>query len=285
MSKNPAISLRSQWLGEKLRDARNKAKYLMQDAATHIQTDQTTLGRFERGTHKIRRAYVRELVDLYGISDRRERDYLLRLAEDAWRKDWWDGDDSDLEMGFIDFAWLEQRAIGIRAFEPLLIFGLLQTPEYADALRRIGDDVTTSVSADRTAEVRTARQQILDGENPTELTVVLEEPALHRIIGDRSVHQAQLEYLIDRAAQPNITIRVLSRDAAWDPGFHGPFIYFDMPDPYPEVAYIENLSGRTFLEAEEKIQRFRRTYDELERLALSPRESIAFIQNVLKDLE
>lgn len=285
MSKNPAISLRSQWLGERLRAARNRVGYLMQDAAVHIQTDQTTLGRFERGTHKIRRAYVKELIDLYGISDRRERDYLLQLAEDAWRKDWWDGDDSGLEMGFIDFTWLEGRATGIRSFEPLIIPGLLQTLEYADALRYFGYGDATPAKTERIAEVRATRQQILDGDDPTNLTVVLEELALRRVIGGAPIHAAQLRHLIDRASQANITIRVLTSDAVWDPGHHGPFVYFEMPDPYPEIAYIENLSGRTFLELDAKVQRFRQTYDELERLALSPRKSIAFIQDVLKDLE
>lgn len=286
MSKIPAISLRSQWLGEKLRDARLRSGYTMREAAEYLQTDHTTLGRFERGTHKMRRAYVKDLVDFYSVTDNRERDMLIRLAEDAWRKDWWDGDDSGLETGFIDFTWLEGRATGIRAFEPLLIHGLLQTPEYAEALKHVGYGYTTPPEeTERIAEVRATRQQILIGENPTKLTVVLEEPALHRVIGGHAVHTSQLQHLLDQAARPNITILVLSREAVWDPGHHGPFIYFEMPDPYPEIAYIENLSGRTFLEVEAKVQRFRHTYDELERLALSPRKSIAFMQNVLKELE
>lgn len=285
MSKIPAISLRSQWLGEKLRDARLRSGYTMREAAEYLQTDHTTLGRFERGTHKMRRAYVKDLVDFYSITDNRERDMLIKLAEDAWRKDWWDGDDSDLETGFIDFTWLERRTTGIRSFEPLLVPGLLQTSEYAEALRQVSHDKTTPDRAERIAEVRATRQQILDGEIPTKLTVVMEEPALHRVIGSVAIHSAQLQHLIDRAAQPNITIHILSRKAAWDPGYLGPFVYFEMPDPYPEIAYIENLSGRTFLEVEAKVERFRRTYDELERLALSPRQSITFIRNVLKELE
>lgn len=286
MAKNPAISLRSRWLAEKLKAARRRAGYNLMEAGEYTQLDHSTIARFERGTHKIRRAYVRELLDFYGVADDREREYLLQLADDAWRKDRWDGDESDLELGFIDFTWLEGLAAGIRAFEPLLVPGLLQTPEYAEALKHVGYGYTTPPEeTKRIPEVRATRQQILDGEDPTNLTVVLEEPALHRVIGGHAVHKAQLRHLLDRASQTNITVLVLSRDAEWDPGHHGPFVYFEMPDPYPEIAYIENLSGRTFLEVESTVQRFRDTYDELERLALSPRKSIAFIQDVLKELE
>jgi hypothetical protein len=58
-----------------------------------------------------------------------------------------------------------------------------------------------------------------------------------------------------------------------------------MPDPYPEVAYVENLAGRTFLEDQDKVERFRRAYDELYEISLEPKETARFVRSLLKDLE
>jgi hypothetical protein len=58
-----------------------------------------------------------------------------------------------------------------------------------------------------------------------------------------------------------------------------------MPDPYPEVSYVENLAGQTFLEEAAKVERFQRTYDGLDRTALNANESTKLIKEFAKDLE
>lgn len=285
MSKNPAISLRSRWLSEKLKAARNRAGYSLVEAGEYTQLDHSTIARFERGTHKIRRAYVRELLDFYGVSDDHERDYLLQLADDAWRKDRWDGNTKDLEIGFIDLTWLESKAAKINLFEPLLIHGLLQTADYTRALARLEQrSKATSDVVDRIIEVRQQRQSIIRGPEPTRLSAIIEEPALRRRIGGTAVMTAQLEHLASLAHDDHIDVRVLSINAKADPGHHGPFVYFEMPDPYPEIAFVENLAGSTFFEEQATVDTFRHTYDELCELALSPKKSIELIQTVLKDL-
>ncbi|MEV0650133.1 helix-turn-helix transcriptional regulator [Phytomonospora sp. NPDC050363] len=286
MSKNQTLSLRSQWLGERLRAARVRAGYTLQQVGDFLRLEGASIGRFERGTHPIRPSYVRDLIGFYGISDRRERDILLRLNEDAWRKDWWDGDTDGLDMGFIDYTWLEARARRIRAFSPLLIHGLLQTADYTRALTLAGLGTETPKSTvDRMVEVRMTRQQILTGDQPAELCVILEELALRRAIGGIEIHRAQLEHLLVLEALEHIEIRVLPPTLSWHPGLEGPFSCFELPDPYPNVAYFEALLGRTFIEAEAKVQRFQRAYDDLYRLALSARESRRLIKTILKDDE
>lgn len=286
VSKIPAISLRSQWLGEKLRDARNESGYTLREAAQYLQTDHTTLGRFERGTHKMRRAYVKELIDFYSITDRRSRDVLIQLAEDAWRRDWWDGDTSDLETGFLDYTWLEARATRVCTFEPLLIHGLLQTREYAEAVmchglnRRIVDSEVR-----RMVELRVKRQKILTSNDPTQISAILEEPAIRRPVGGVATLKDQLQHLIEISKRPNADIRILPMSVEWDTGYRGAFACFEMPDPYPSVAYTEDLVGRTFYEVEDKVRRFNDAYSELKLLALKQKDSTQFIESVLKELK
>lgn len=282
MAKNQTLSLRVQWLGDRLRKARLAAGYTLEEAAEYLRMRHSTLSRFETGAYRARPSYIKDLIDFYGISDVRERDVLLQLNEDAWRKDWWDGAFCDLDKEFIDYTWLEARAERICVFEPLLIHGLLQTECYATALTLdgLGRD-TSKTLLDRMVEVRMARQSILGKPSPVELSVVMEEAPLHRNIGGNKVHTEQLEHLITIAAQPNIDIRILPR-GGWHPGLDGPFSFIDMPDPYPDVAYVENLAGRMFLEDDEKVDRYRHAFDGLHGSSLSSRESVNFIRNILR---
>lgn len=286
MTKVRNISLRARWLGEWLRDARNKAGYKLTDAGEYLQMDFTTLGRFERGTHRIRRSYVKDLIDFYGISDERTREALLKLNEDSWRRDWWEGDTSDLDVAFIDYTWLEARSSSISIFEPMLLPGLLQTREYTDAVMAHGTGPEAEPEQrERLAELRVARQRILDGPEPTRLSAVIEEAPLRRPVGSKKVRAAQLRHLIEVGRQEHIDIKVLPMSVGWHVGVAGPFRLFEMPDPYPDVAYIEHLVGRTFLEDEAKVDQYRDAYDWLYRCALNPRETVSHIQKVLKELE
>ena len=286
MAKNTALSLRVQWLGERLRKARIQAGCTLEDSGEYLQVRHTTLSRIENGIYRARPSYVRDLIDFYGISDERERAVLLQLNEDAWRKDWWIKDSSGLDAEFIDYTWLEARAARICVFEPMLIHGLLQTADYAKALTIAGmPEDTTPETIDRMVELRLHRQRILTGTNATKLSIVFEEAPLYRNIGGKTTHVAQLHHLLGQSGHENIDIRILPRTSGWHHGLDGPFTVINMPDPYPDVAYIENLAGRSFLEDDAKVDRFRQAYDGLYKSALSPAQSHEFISNLLKGLE
>lgn len=284
MSKNQALSLRTQWLGDRLRAARERAGYTLKDVGAYIGLDFTLIGKFERGTNPIRPAYIRDLISFYGISNQRERDALLRLNEDVWRKDWWDGDTGDLETSFIDYTWIEARAGHIHVYDPLLINGLLQAADYARAVTIAGLEGADEETIDRMVEVRLRRQRILDGVEATNLTVILEEAALCRRIGTPETMRKQMKHLGALATRENIVLRVIPSDSGWHTGLHGPYTYFKMRDPFPDAVYIESMTGRSFLEDEAKVERYRQAYDRLGEAAFSRSESIDFIETKLKDL-
>ena len=284
MSKNPTISLRSQWLGDRLKRARRRAGMTLQEIAEQMQVADTTLGRFEKGTVRIRRPYVKEMINFYGISKRSERDALLQLNEDAWRKDWWEGDTSDLETEFLDYTWLEARATNISQYESMLVPGLLQTRSYARAVIENGASASAEM-VDRSTELRMARQRMLFRENPVRLSVVLDEAVLRRPIGGAETLTDQLFELIAMATRPNILLRVVMLSTGWHPGTAGSFTLFDLNDPYPGVAYVENLAGRTFIEDEARVDQFRAAYDELDTRALDPQASIELIRTLAKEQE
>ena len=277
-------SLRSQWLGKQLKDKRIDAQVTLEDAAEHIQRDPTTLGRMEKAITTIRKGDLILLLDLYRVSDSRTRDGLIQLSEDAWRKGWWDGygkyaDDAS----FVDYPWLESRAEQICAYEAFVIPGLLQTQPYAEALIKRsfrGDQEQTA----RWLEFRMQRQEVLRSESPPELVFVVWEAALRTAIGGPSVMSEQLGHLRDSAKSGNVELRVLPLSAREHAGLDGPFTIFGMPDPYPDVGYIDNLAGSTFVEETPDVERFWDAYNDLREAALSEAKSLQLIKTISKEL-
>ncbi|MGH3940727.1 MAG: Scr1 family TA system antitoxin-like transcriptional regulator [Pseudonocardiaceae bacterium] len=138
-----------------------------------LQRNASTVSRFESGEYPIRRPDLMALLDLYGVSDRRKRDGLLRLAEDVWQKGWWDGYE-ELERQFVDYVWLESRANTIRAFDCILLPGLLQTRDYAQAVITAADWEAEPAQITRWVQVRMDRQAILHQDAPPQISVIID---------------------------------------------------------------------------------------------------------------
>ncbi|TYB46727.1 helix-turn-helix domain-containing protein [Actinomadura chibensis] len=265
-------TLRSQWLGQQLRELRDSKGILLRDAAEYLQRDTGTVSRYETGFYPIRRPDLLALLDLYGISDASLREKLLNLSKDVWQKGWWDGYADDVAGSLIDYIWLESRATHIRSYATIVVPGLLQTPEYAREVIRINEVGATSDQIDRWLELRMTRQEILAGEQPPRLSVVLDEAVLHRQIGDPRIMEAQLRHLAERSADPSVDVRVLPFRAGTPASTHGTFSIFELPTPFPEVAYTETMAGAIYIESPQT-KRFDEAHAGHEARALGPTES------------
>ncbi len=277
-------NLRSQWLGEKMRDLRKASGVSQADAADYIQRDATMLGRYENGTFPFRRVDVLGLLTLYGVDDEALRAGLLEICDEAWRKDWWDEHRKDLGTDFIDVPWLESRADTIYSYQHLLVYGLLQTRSYAEAvITRLEHGATSSAQIQRWVDLRMERQQILLAERSPRIEVVLEESLLDRKVGSAQVMREQLEHLLESGKQKNIEIRVVPTSQGLHAGINGSFELFAMPDPYPAVAYVEINGGALYLEAP-KVKRFEAVWDDLDRSCLTAKQSADLIAARLKEI-
>ncbi len=87
--------------------------------------------------------------------------------------------------------------------------GLLQTEAYVRAITAASFPSEHEEESERRVALRLARQDLLKRPAPPEYWVVLEETVLRRPIGGTDVMRGQVEYLIECAARPNITIQVL----------------------------------------------------------------------------
>lgn len=279
----PEPSLRSQWLGEKMRELRKSRGISQNEAADYLQRDGTMLGRYENGTFPFRRVDVAGLLTLYGVDDEKLRAGLLEICDEAWRKDWWDDHRKDLGTDFIDVPWLESRAERISTYQHLLVYGLLQTREYAEALiTRLESRRASAKQIDRWVDLRIERQRILESDKSPQIDVVLEEVVLSRIVGSPQVMRNQLQQLLDTGERTDVTIRIIPTSHGPHSGLNGSFNLYAMPEPYPAVAYVETTGGSLYLE-EPKVSSFEAVWDDLDRAALSPKESADLIAKRLKE--
>lgn len=253
---------------------RESAGMTLRQAGEYLQRDPSMVSRFETAEYPIRRGDVLALLDLYGVSEERTRDGLLRLADDVWRKGWWDGYANSIDRRFIDLVWLEARAERLRSYEAMLVPGLLQTREYAETLIRNSATADTSEQQiERMIELRMARQQILSSDEPVSFAAVVDESVLRRTIGGPEVTRGQLTALLDAAERPNVEVRVLPLRRGAHAGLDGSFRLHEMPDPYTDVAYVDSLAGAVYVEDDVAVERFRQAYHRLSAAALDGTES------------
>jgi transcriptional regulator with XRE-family HTH domain len=205
-SRNPETDPAA-FLGDELKRLRLAAGFPTQDAqARRTGYRRETITRSESGSAPPDDTLLTDLLDACEATDQ-IRGILSRAAILARRAqgpvprffEWW------VEM--------EKKADFIRIWQPLLIPGLLQIPEYAVALFTVGG-ADMEQAAGKLA-VRLIRQEILDGEDAVTLVVVLDEAVLYRLVGSAEIMVKQLTHLVTMSSRPNVIIEVVRGAGAY----------------------------------------------------------------------
>jgi hypothetical protein len=248
----------------------------------------TKISRIETGHRAVSPIDLRRMLTAYGLTEGGRRwQRLLLLGRDSDQTDWWDAYSDVLPEAreFSTFLSLEDATDDLRAYEPLVIYGLLQTADYAQALidaNNLGDQSETT---DRLVEVRMGRQAILThAERPVRLWVALDEAVLRRRVGGRDVMRAQLAHLIEVAKLPNVTVQVIPFAEGAYAGLMTPFTIVGFPEQADaDVVLLENMSGNLFLEKDADVRRYSLAFDHMRARAASPAASAALIEKVREE--
>ncbi len=178
---------------------------------------------------------------------------------------------------------VEKHAVAIEEYACATIPGLLQTPEHARASLRIGNRYAPEAEIDAMTKARLARQARLSQVQPPDCWFIVDEAALRRAAGEPEVMRDQLMSLIERGTQPHVTIQVLPFGAGQHPDAGRTLVLYTLPNE-PTLAYEEGPHRGGFIEDSGAVAKLRKNYDLLRAMALSPRDSEAMIQAVMKDL-
>ncbi len=278
------MTQRAIWLGQRLFALRSAAGVTLAQAGEYLGRNASSVSRFESGEIPARIGDVVALMNLYGVHDKAERTGLELLAREVWQKGWLDPYRRTLNTSFIDYAWVEARASEVRSYDGLVLAGLLQTREYAEAVIRSADLDGAEKTVTGGIEYRMARQQVLERDQPFLFRGVIDEGVLRRPVGGPEVMRAQLARLRELASHDRVTLRVLPFGAGAHSGQGGAFQVFTQPYPYALVGYAETLGGSLFTESDDA-ERFARAYDALEKASLDPGESVALFAALEKELE
>ena len=163
---------------------------------------------------------------------------FLRLYQLARR---WDG---GYPSWFTQWVEAERRASTLRTWQPLILPGLLQTPDYARALFLAWRGSDSDAELDQLVNARIERQAIFQPPNPPSLWAVIDEGVLRRRIGSAKVMREQLEHLIAVSERSKITVQVVPADVGAHVGLLGAFF----------IASFENARGIVYLESPDEGQ-------------------------------
>lgn len=267
-----------------LRRARDAARLRQAEVAEAMDWSPSKIIRIERGEVNISTNDLRALLSYYGVKDKVKVNDLLELARSARGASFYDQYADLLKPGFAEYLAYEASASVIRQYDPVLIPGVLQTEEYARGLFE-GVARADPTTADRGWAVRQHRQEVLDRERPPEMLFVLDEAALRRHVGGGPVMRHQLEQLKDLAETPNIGIQVMPFSHGAHPGMYGNFILLEFADPdLDDLVHLENINSITVRDDTDLIARYLDRFDQLQKLALSPEESIDYLDVIINDM-
>lgn len=201
-------------LARALRTLRRESGLTAATVARRAVMSPPKLSKIENGHAVPSLADVERILTALGVSpDARERFAELasaaRTEQRAWR--------TLLRSGWhklqADIAAIEAQTQTQRLFQPALIPGLLQTPEYGRAILELPHTANLSTEMkNRTLAARLERQAVLY--EPTKrFEFLITESALRWRIGGVDVAAAQVERVASLSHLPNVSVGILPADA------------------------------------------------------------------------
>ena len=274
MKRGQGPTIRRRRLASELRRLREAADLTIDEVGEKLECSASKISRIETGHVGVTPRDARDLLELYGLTGD-EREALVQLAREARKPGWWH---AYKEVFTGTFVGLEADASSLRAFQALLVPGLLQTETYARAVIRAMRPDADESDIQRRVAARTARQELLVDPNPPQYWAVIDEAVLHREVGGPEVMAKQAHRLLELAQLTHVTIQVVPFAAGAHPGMEGPFLVLGFPEPAdPDVVYVDSTSGGFYLELPPDVRRYSLMFDHLRAAALKPDDSLDVI--------
>ncbi|MGW8435436.1 helix-turn-helix domain-containing protein [Nocardiopsis sp. NPDC055879] len=272
-------TIRRRRLSAELRRIRLAARKTGEEVAADAGLSKSTYSNIESGVKKRPTvAEVKAVLEVCEVAPGREFDEILDLCRQSLERGWWTRYRDVLAARFVGF---ETEASAITTWQPLMIPGLLQVPEYmkvnAQACLAGPQEIRRAIDA------RMTRQRILEDQDPPRLWAIFDEGSLLRLKDHPRTKRVQVEHLLEMARRPNITVQ-LTRADRLNPGSGGSCVVLEFPDPIdPTVVFLETTTDGIYLEEPDEVVRYQNLVDHLRLMALRPAETLEYLQEVHLD--
>ncbi|MFG2627361.1 helix-turn-helix domain-containing protein [Streptomyces sp. NPDC048473] len=181
---------------------------------------------------------------------------------------------------FRDAARLEVQAVELHVYATKAVPGLLQTEAYARAVFSMGRPLLAEDEIGQRVAARIARQAILSAAPLPTISFVIEEFLLRRPLGGRSVLREQLEQILAHGQRRNLEIQVMPIEREEHAGLEAPFTLIETKEGQ-RIAYVEAYKDSRLYTDRASVRELEEQYGILRAQALSPRESLAFVEKLL----
>ncbi|MGW8376856.1 helix-turn-helix domain-containing protein [Actinacidiphila sp. SB3-2] len=194
-------------LGEALRELRKASGKEAKAVARGALMSASKLSRIENARLMAGAGDVERILTAIGVSDEVKAEYAEAAREAATEATAWRLlKRAGVHKGQQAAKALEAQMSVLRLFQPALVPGLLQTPEYIRAVLRRHD--LTETSLERTIAGRLERQAVLY-ESSKELRFVITEPVLRWRIVPPAMLAAQLDRIVSMSRLTNVHVSVV----------------------------------------------------------------------------
>jgi transcriptional regulator with XRE-family HTH domain len=192
-----------------LKFARSRAGMTQEQLAERLNVSTSLIAKFETNRLVPRSDTARQLDIVFDSGDLFQEvaaEVRAYSGEPAWMRPWRE---------------YEEHATMVRYFEPAVVPGLIQTPDYA---RAILDDAGYRIpDLDEAVASRIGRAGILHrNDSACCLVAVIDEAVLRRPVGGAKVMADQVRAIARACAMPNVSIAVVPSSVGAYPGLNGP---------------------------------------------------------------
>ncbi|MFL6125190.1 helix-turn-helix domain-containing protein [Actinophytocola sp.] len=259
-------------LGGMLRRVREKTGLSEGGLARKMGWPLTKISRMENGRRTSSTTDVIQYVVMCGMT-LREAQPLLELTRQAERKQGYYLSDRRIGGSLQSLIFHESSAEHSVIYEPQVIHGLLQTPNYARALITAVKPNIDESRVDGAVRTRMERRRILYLPTTPAFTFYIHEQALRLRIGTEKIMQEQLLHLVLTAALDNVTLRIVPSVIGERSALGGAFHLMEFHE-HRTIVYLENLcDGGLILEDPEFVQSYHEVVPMLADTALGEGQS------------
>lgn len=293
MGLRTTITERQRRLGFELKHLREKAGLSAGEAAERIGMGRAHLSQIENAKTTILTDRLRELCRLYACKDETYIEALVSMSE-ATGKGWWTAYKKPMEQDPLNMAELEEKAVALRTYQPLLIPGLFQTAAYARVI--FGTPGLGFDRIEEALEFRMERQRVLTRGEPPAVHAVIHEAALRMRFGPTGVLRDQLLHLIELARLPHITMQIYPFTSRALPALSSGFVHAIPSVSELGTVVLEQFGRFQYLADRRSLTQYGTMFEGLAQYALAPvdvslapeahsvKDSLALIQHLLYTL-